>query len=358
MLLPSFVRRWLNGKAFAPRRARPATTRPDGRRTRPRLEALEDRSVPSTLAVTSSGDDVNEQGTLRYDIAHAQSGDTILLTGAVKSGIVLTHGELVLNQNVTIRTADDHHIMISGGGQSRVFEVAAGTHVTLANLAITDGNGVADNPDGSSQYDGSGGGILNFGALTIDDSTLSGNSARLSSLGFGGGGILNFGALTIDDSTLSGNSAAFTAGGSIENAGTLTVSASTLSGNSAGSGGGIFNFGALAVNDSTLSGNFAFEGGGIFNESGWTLTVSGSTLSSNSATFGGGIDNGGTLTVSASTLSGNSAADEGGGIYNFSGTLTANDSTVCGNNAPLGADLYLAGGVLINNNSTICVIFP
>jgi hypothetical protein len=299
-------------------------------RFRPRLEALEDRCVPSTLPVTSPVDDVNVQGTLRYDIAHAQSGDTILLTGAVQSGIVLTQGELVLNQNVTITSEGNQQIMISGGGNSRVFEVATGTNVTLANLAITDGNGVADNPDGTSQDDGFGGGILNFGALTVIASNLSGNSATIE-----GGGIFN-------------------------GFGTVTVSGSTLSGNSASFGGGIENFGALTVSASTLSGNSAHvNGGGIDNASAGTVTVSGSTLADNSASFGGGIDNFGTVTVSGSTLSDNSASEEGGGIFNFSGTLTVNDSTVSGNNSPfVGADLYLAGGVLINNNSTISDHFP
>ncbi len=96
--------------------------------------------------------------------------------------------------------------MISGGGHSRVFEVAAGTNVTLANLAITGGNGVADNPAGTSQDDGFGGGILNLGTLTVNNSILSGNSAGSPNFIFGGGGILNFGTLTVNDSTLSGNS--------------------------------------------------------------------------------------------------------------------------------------------------------
>jgi hypothetical protein len=38
--------------------------------------------------------------------------------------------------------------------------------------------------------------------------------------------------------------------------------------------------------------------------------------------------------------------------------LTVNDSIVFGNDAPLGADLFLAGGVLKNNNSIIGVISP
>src|SRR5262249_29886877 len=44
---------------------------------RPRLEALEDRCVPSTLAVMKTTDDVNDRGTLRYAVANATSGDTI-----------------------------------------------------------------------------------------------------------------------------------------------------------------------------------------------------------------------------------------------------------------------------------------
>ena len=144
------------------------------------MEALGDRCVPSTLRVTNPADDVNVPGTLRYDIAHAQSGDTILLTPAVKNGIVLTHGELVLNQDVTIRSAGHHQIMISGGGTSRVFEIAAGTNVTLANLAITDGNSVADNPDGTSQFDGEGGGIYDLGTLSLTSSSVSGNHATTS----------------------------------------------------------------------------------------------------------------------------------------------------------------------------------
>jgi hypothetical protein len=44
---------------------------------RPRLEALEDRTVPSTLAVTKNGADITERGTLRYAVANAQGGDGV-----------------------------------------------------------------------------------------------------------------------------------------------------------------------------------------------------------------------------------------------------------------------------------------
>src|SRR5262249_49347458 len=72
-----------------------------------------------------------------------------------------------------------------------------------------------------------------------------------------------------------------------------------------------------------------------------------------------------TVAVDATTLEANAAmksivrkdtSEDWKEYLNLSGTLTVNDSTFCGNNALLGADLYLAGGVLINHNSTICDI--
>ena len=162
------------------RRARKAAKAGRARRpsrTLPTLEALEDRCVPSTLAVTSGDDNVAEVGTLRFAVAHAQSGDTILLTKAVKNGITLTQGDLVLSQNVTIAALGDQPITISGGGNSRIFEVNAGAQVTLENLNLTNGNGVANNPNDTSGLDANGGAILSFGALTINDSNLCNNFA-------------------------------------------------------------------------------------------------------------------------------------------------------------------------------------
>jgi len=63
---------------------------------------------------------------------------------------------------------------------------------------------VRDNYAGSSDFFpvGYGGGISNYGTLTITDSTIAGNGCGLS-----GGGIYNFGTLTITNSTVSNNRA-------------------------------------------------------------------------------------------------------------------------------------------------------
>src|SRR4051794_65642 len=161
---------------------------------RPALEVLEDRRVPATLPVTSTLDDVTQRGTLRYAVAHAGDGDTILLTPAVaRAGITLTQGELLLTQqNLTIASAaPPRPVTISGNHLSRIFEVAGGATVTLSNVTVTGGNGLAGIP--GRPHEDRGGGILvdDLSSLRITGSTVSANSADR------GGGIADFGTLTV-----------------------------------------------------------------------------------------------------------------------------------------------------------------
>ena len=190
--------------------------RPQNRRhaQQPRFLVLEDRALLSTLTVTSSADSATQNHTLRYAVDHAQSGDTIQLTAAIKNPIVLSLGELVVNQNVTIESVPSRTPTISGDGISRVFEISAGANVTLDNLNIIDGNGVADNPSGSAGYDGNGGAILNLGTLTVSSTTFGSNTAG----------------------TYSSQPESF--GGAIDNLGTLTVNNSSFTSNVAHAGGG------------------------------------------------------------------------------------------------------------------------
>src|SRR5215217_6541937 len=195
--------------------------------------------------------------------------------------------------------------------------------------------------------------VTDGAGLTIDggsaDITLSGNNAvRVFVVASGAG-------LTLNDLTVA-NGRAFGGGGIFNDGGTLTVNNSTISGNSAnGNSGGIFNagLGTLEVNSSTISGNSAGTfSGGIHNDGG-TLTVNNSTISGNSAgTDNGGIGNTGTATVSNSTISGNSAGADGGGILSLGGgaTLTVNNSTITGNSANnAGGGIWNADTATLNN---------
>jgi hypothetical protein len=226
--------------------------------------------------------------TIRHAISLAHSGDSIMV------GAAYYLENLSIGFSLKVIGSGAVTTIIDGGGNGTVVTISnANAHVTLSKLTISDG--IIS-------------GIDNNGTLTIDNSTLSGNSATY------GGGILNNGTLTINNSTLSGNSA--TGGGGILSRGTLTINNSTLSGNSAAQGGGIFNSGTLTINNSTLSGNSAEGsrpiGGGILN--GGTLTINNSTVSGNGVSGGGGI-------VGPATLQNSIVANNFG--RNCSGTMTS-----------------------------------
>jgi hypothetical protein len=353
---------------------------------RPRLEALEDRWLPSTLTVTSLQD--SGSGTLRAEIAAANSGDTIVFSSTLSSAtttkqthgkpkpppttsptITLTSGELLLSKNLTIQGPTFGQLTISGnygstynGPSSRVFEVIQNATVTLSGLTISKGDGVA--AISPSSWDGYGGAILNHGRLTLSGCTVSSSYAIFGAAGgpSEGGGIFSDGTLTLTSCTVSGNEASD--GGGIYNAGTATVVESAISNNSAWPpsnsgynpltlGGGIFNHGTMTLSGCTISGNFAnYRGGGIFNDGNGTLTLSGCTVSGNSASYdggyGGAIFNDGTLTVSGCTVSANSMD----GIYNdAAGTLTIeNSSKITGNQPPSG---YAGGEIDVENQGLL-----
>ena len=250
--------------------------------------------LAATLTVTSLAD--SGPGSLRDAISTASPGDTIVF--AVTGTIVLTSGQLSVNEDVTISGPGAESLAISGNHASRVFDIDGTVALTISNLTIENGNGV-----GFGIVTG-GAGILNYeGTLTVINSTFSGNSEYL------GGAIRNYqGTLTVINSTFSGNSAkrdsGADGGGILNDQGTATVTSSTFSSNSSDGGGG-----------------------GIANTTG-TLAVINSTFSGNSARSGGGISSGGTLTVINSTFSGNSAAtfpfNLGGGIWIFGNATLKN----------------------------------
>ncbi len=288
-----------------------------------------------SLVVTTADDELDSTYdpnnlSLREAIALANANpgaDTITFDSSLAGQtITLTGGQLELSDTTgttTITGLGADQLIVSGNNASSVFTIDSGATVEISGLTITQG------------YDASlGGGVSNYGALTIADCTISDNSS-----GYFGGGIYSYGGtVTITDSTIDNNSAADFGGGVFNDSGsTLTINNCTISNNSSGySGGGIDNDGTATVANCTISKNSSDDhsgngmGGGIENEG--TLTITNSTVAENSAGYGGGgiwNDNGGTLIVYNSTI----AANTNGGVYNndSNSTTTLANTIVAGN---------------------------
>jgi predicted outer membrane repeat protein len=279
------------------------------------------------------------------------------------SGTITLAAEIPIAANTTI-DGSGQTVTISGNNSVRVFRVSSGGTLNLNWLTVADGS--ADTGGGISNGSG--------GALTVSNSTFSGNSASTY-----GGGIYNGGSgtVTVSNSTFSGNSAHSDGGGICNYDGTLIVSNSTFSGNSANDhGGGIRSAGTLSVSNSTFAGNNANGGGGIFIRNG-AAQVSNSTFSGNSATNGGGgiynYNNEGAVTTLQNTIVANSPAGGNcaGAIADGSGNLSYPDTTCPGINSdpklgPLQNNLgptqtvaLLPGSAAIDaGNDAICAAAP
>jgi hypothetical protein len=231
---------WLRSRGH---RGRSSGARKQQARFLPYLEPLENRSVPAVLSVNSVADNMVRDNvlTLREAIALVDNGNvgralTTLERAQVKgtlgkndiiqfqlpSGhqiIKLTGGPLSITKPVTIIGPGAESLTISGNNQSRVFVVGKiysrnlNLSVTITGITITGGRAVS----GLNNY---GGGLLNFGTLTLSNMTFTGNAAGSG----GGGAIYNDGTLTVNNSIFSGNTAAAGASGTFDSSGAkLTV---------------------------------------------------------------------------------------------------------------------------------------
>ena len=92
---------------------------------------MEDRTLLSTLTVMNNHD--SGSGSLRATIAAASSGDTIKFASSlIGQTIKLTSGELTITKNLDIDGPGAGQLTVSGGGASRVFDIASGADVTLS----------------------------------------------------------------------------------------------------------------------------------------------------------------------------------------------------------------------------------
>jgi len=201
--------------------------------------------------------------TINGALGKADPGDTIYVASGTYTSTV---SEVVLlNKDATLSggwdvsfTTQSGTSTIDGEGSRGGVTVNSGATAIVERFTVQ---------NGSSDH-GGGVNLTGNSALTLNNSTISNNTA-----GFNGGGISSYGALTLNNSTISNNTAG-------------------------GNGGGINSYGALTLNNSTISGN---TGLGIYNGWGGSLTLNNSTISNNTA----GIYNQDTVTLQSTILAGN-----------------------------------------------------
>ena len=210
---------------------------------------------------------------------------------AIGPQIELTQGQLEITDDAHIRGPGASRLTISGGGQSRVFHVAAGVDAKMSYLTIA--NGMAEQ----------GGGIYNAGNLTLHGMRLANNTAQ-GEQAMGGAIFNDAGAhLRVNFSQLIGNHAvgsSLGAGGAIVSVGEgsetrlfgTTVISNVASGEDYGLGGGIFvgdgaslisDFSLIALNRAIGTEDGEGIGGGVFVDSESSATLARSWIFANYA---------------------------------------------------------------------------
>lgn len=339
-----------------------------------------DRS-PTTLTVTNCADDGSE-GSLRSVMGIAEAGDVIDMSQLVCSTITLASGSIDFDvDELTLQGPGQNALTIDGNNADRVFTIysSSGT-IAINDLTIAHGfmGGSAYATGGCVySYFASPDNLLVLTRVTVTSCTAGDAQAVYA----GGGGILTYGALTLDSSTISQNhvtagpGASYVAGG----VGTLynaTIIASTVTANTAvgiqpgtgvGFGAGLDLSGTPGtagsiIRDSTISGNVAAsDAGGVYFFSPYlepaalTATVINSTISGNLAATNAGLEvklANVTLELENSTIAFNAAGGACGGLSLAAVDNDLQSSIVANNIGTGGADLC-GGGAFDGANNLI-----
>ena len=269
--------------------------------------------------------------TITFDKTVFKTSQTINLSGGQLELADTTGTETIIGPKAGVT--------VSAGGLSRVFEVDANVTASISGMTITGGR--------AAGY-GYGGGLLNYGATTLTNCSVSGNTASYGG-GLATGSFANPGtSLTLINCTVSNNSnpgSSFIGigGGLVNFGGVATLTNCTIMGNSGNIGGGLWTAeGTNTLTGCTISGNTSGVGGGLFIDFESTANLTGCTITGNysnglaffdGVTGGGGLASGGTTTLTGCTITGNSTARNGGGVSNMYGMTSLTDCTVSGNSA-------------------------
>ncbi|MCW2968098.1 MAG: polymorphic outer membrane protein [Solirubrobacteraceae bacterium] len=275
-------------------------------------------AAAQTFTVNTTADTMDAGGcvsdpacSLRDAVAAANttgnSGSTIVLPAGT---FPITADEIVISQDVTIDGAGTRGTVLdaSTGPGTRIFRLddSADPTVTLSDMTLT--GGTAPGAGGVTPLDG--GAILAGGDLTLRRVDVRGNTAEQ-----GGGAIATPGiegltnwAVTLVDSTVSGNQVTGGAGngqgGGLAVTGDLTMTNSTVSGNTIANpgteeGGGVWvtngsaGTSTLTLDNSVIAGNTMATGpfgAGLYATSVTTETVRNTIIAGNTVAGGAELD--------------------------------------------------------------------
>ncbi|HEY1275377.1 MAG TPA: choice-of-anchor Q domain-containing protein [Thermoleophilaceae bacterium] len=236
-------------------------------------------AAPAAAQVTNTND--SGPGSLRVTLEGAAAGDTIVVPAGTYN---LTSGSLTVAAGVTLDGDAAGTTVIRAAGAFRVLCVTT-TDPTVGIVDLTIAGGRAS--PGDACANGRGGGIANVGGalLNVVNSVIAGNTSTPGVSG-GGGGIYTNGDVSMFDSVIRNNATNARVGGNNggggiywDGTGNFSLNESTISGNTAtvaggaSGGGGIYSNAALNLQNVTVSGNtqsgfsVGGGGGGIFKES-------------------------------------------------------------------------------------------
>lgn len=253
----------------------------------PRLQLLEDRTVPSVRMVANVQD--SGRGSLRAVIAAARAGDTIRLSSKLAGHTITLKSALTINKPLTIEGPGASGLTVSGNDATQVFDIRpSASSVTIANLAVTHG------------LSGIGGGILDDGAsLTLTSVKFSDNTADTMSPGDNAVG----GALAVLGESGTGMK--------------VTITNCTFANNAARG-----STGAFQITTGSIDGSWA-KGGAIYldaqTSAGLALAVKGTTFTNDSAKGGNGLDSTAGFTIKPT----NGGSGQGGAVWLWADVASA-----------------------------------
>jgi CSLREA domain-containing protein len=159
-----------------------------------------------TVTTLADSADPGSPGELRYCVDNV--GGAITFSPSLNGGTITVGSTLSINETTTIAGPGANLLTISGGNAVEIFDINTGVTATISGLTIANGNaGSVLVGGGIASYSGS--------ALTVSNSTFSGNTA------VDGGGIETNGTLiTLNNSIVAGNTSTGEPGDDCDGCGT------------------------------------------------------------------------------------------------------------------------------------------